>query len=77
PSKSHKPRPIGSVPFMAMLTICGICILFILWRRADSLRRIVSHQLKTFSRSAEGQIRLSNDDGPTVEEFLADDSDDE
>jgi len=59
-----------------LLTTCTLCALFILWRRADAFRRVVSHQLKTFSRS-EGQIRLSEDDGPPANEFLADDFDED
>jgi hypothetical protein len=57
---------------------CTLCALFILWRRANSLRGLVSHQLKTWTRS-EGRIRLSEDDGPPAAEFLGngDDDDDE
>jgi len=59
-----------------LFTTCTLCALFILWRRADALRRVVSHQLKTFNRS-EGRIRLSEDDGPPANEFLVDDFDED
>ncbi|KAF8900416.1 hypothetical protein CPB84DRAFT_1708934 [Gymnopilus junonius] len=76
PRESPKPQPIGNMPMLFLLTTCTLCGLFILWRRADALRRAVSHQLKTFNRS-EGRIRLSEDDGPPANEFLADDFDED
>ncbi|PPQ75784.1 hypothetical protein CVT26_001493 [Gymnopilus dilepis] len=95
PKESTKPKPIGSMPMLFLFTTCTLCALFILWKRADALRRVVSHQyvpenistfvlitsffdrrLKTFNRS-EGRIRLSEDDGPPANEFLADDFDDD
>lgn len=33
--------------------------------------------MKTFTSSSEGRIRLSEDDGPPANEFLADDYDDD
>ncbi|KAL1746589.1 hypothetical protein HDZ31DRAFT_3535, partial [Schizophyllum fasciatum] len=72
-----KPQPIGNIPLIFLFTLCGFCICFILWRRADSLRRVVSHQLKALTGRPDGQIRLSEGDGPTVEEFIVDDEDEE
>ncbi|KAG6827840.1 hypothetical protein H0H92_010300 [Tricholoma furcatifolium] len=77
PQESPRPQPIGNMPMIFLFTTCTLCVLFILWRRADALRRVVGHQLKTISRP-EGRIRLSVDDGPPAREFLGDDdSDDE
>ncbi|KAF9009622.1 hypothetical protein BDQ17DRAFT_1348438 [Cyathus striatus] len=76
PRESPKPQPIGNLSFVILVTLCTLCGLFILWRRADSLRQVVSHQLKTFTHS-EGRIRLSEDDGPSSREFLDDDYDDD
>ncbi|KAG6864753.1 hypothetical protein C0991_007354 [Blastosporella zonata] len=53
-----------------------MCLLFLLWKRADSFRRVVSHQLKTIS-PLEGRIRLSVDDGPPAREFIDDGDDNE
>ncbi|KAI5887902.1 uncharacterized protein SCHCODRAFT_02639183 [Schizophyllum commune H4-8] len=72
-----KPQPIGNIPLIFLFTLAGLCICFLLWRRADALRKVVSHQLKTLTGRPDGQIRLSDDDGPTVEEFIVDDEDEE
>ncbi|THV03527.1 hypothetical protein K435DRAFT_851830 [Dendrothele bispora CBS 962.96] len=71
PKVSPKPEPIGNMPWVFLLTTCILCLLFILWRRADSLRSVISHQLKTITRR-DGRIRLSEDDGPPAHEFLED-----
>lgn len=76
PRESTKPQPIGSILMIVLLTTCMLCFLFLLWRRADSLRSAVSHQLMTLTRS-EGRIRLSEDNGPPANEFLADDYDED
>lgn len=47
-----KPQPIGSFPFILLLTTAMVCVLFILWRRSDALRTVVSHQcVQTVSSS--------------------------
>ena len=46
PKESPKPQPIGSMLMIVLLTTCTLCLLFLLWRRADVLRRAVSHQLR-------------------------------
>ncbi|KAF8889121.1 hypothetical protein BD779DRAFT_1522085, partial [Infundibulicybe gibba] len=76
PHESPKPQPIGSMPLLFLLTTCTICLLYLLWRRADSLKSAVSHQLKTWTHT-EGRIRLSEDDGPPAREFIEDDDDDD
>ncbi|RDB17757.1 hypothetical protein Hypma_001073 [Hypsizygus marmoreus] len=76
PRESPRPEPIGNMPMIILFTTCTMCVLFVLWRRADSLRHVVSHQLKTFTRT-DGPIRLSIDDGPPAREFLEDDYDDD
>ena len=94
PKESPRPQPIGNAPFIILFTTCTLCFIFILWRRADALRRVVAHRyvlrrysliiaedisslsLKTF-RQNEGAIRLSQDEGPPANEFLADDYDDD
>ncbi|EGN94833.1 hypothetical protein SERLA73DRAFT_187901 [Serpula lacrymans var. lacrymans S7.3] len=76
PSEGNKPQPLGNFPLVLLFTFCTLCILFLLWRQANNLRRVVSHQLKTWSRQ-EGAIRLSQDDGPSAAEFLEDDYDED
>ncbi|KAL0952628.1 hypothetical protein HGRIS_006876 [Hohenbuehelia grisea] len=78
PRKGTKPEPIGNFPTLFLFTTCTICALFLLWRRADTLRRVVAQtlHLKTWSQT-EGNIRLSEDDGPSSTEFLDDGDDDE
>ncbi|KAF8970686.1 hypothetical protein BDZ97DRAFT_1790506 [Flammula alnicola] len=76
PQESRKPQPIGNVPLIFLFTTCTLCVIFLLWRRADAIRRVVSHRLRTFRRS-EGAIRLSQDDGPPANEFLEDDYDED
>ncbi|KIM41857.1 hypothetical protein M413DRAFT_139366 [Hebeloma cylindrosporum] len=76
PKESPKPQPIGNMPMIFLWTACTLCAIFLIWRKADTLRRVVSHRLKTFTR-AEGTIRLSEDDGPPASEFLGDDFDED
>ncbi|KAG2143991.1 hypothetical protein BD769DRAFT_1420902 [Suillus cothurnatus] len=77
PHEGNKPQPLGNFGLIFILTTCMLCLLYLLWRRASALRTVVSHQLQTWTRT-EGQIRLSEDDGPSATEFLtdADDEDD-
>ncbi|KIJ64386.1 hypothetical protein HYDPIDRAFT_112394 [Hydnomerulius pinastri MD-312] len=75
PREGNKPEPLGSVVFVILFTTSTLCLLYLLWRRASSLRAVVSHQLKTWT-AQEGRIRLSEDDGPPATEFLVD-ADDE
>ncbi|KIM61861.1 hypothetical protein SCLCIDRAFT_88690, partial [Scleroderma citrinum Foug A] len=75
PREGNKPEPIGNFPLVVLFTVCTSCLLYVLWRRASSLRTVVSHQLKTWT-TQEGRIRLSEDDGPAATEFLSD-ADDE
>ncbi|KAK2460455.1 hypothetical protein APHAL10511_007620 [Amanita phalloides] len=72
PRQSPKPEPIGNLTMILLFTTCAMCIIFLIWRKADSLRSVVSHQLKTFSEP-EGRIRLSEDDGPPAHSFIDDD----
>ncbi|TFY65297.1 hypothetical protein EVG20_g5647 [Dentipellis fragilis] len=74
PRESPKPQPLGHFPSVLFFTTATICLLFVLWRRANALRTVVSHQLKTWSRR-EGNIRLSIDDGPPAHSFLEDEYD--
>ncbi|KAJ7146213.1 hypothetical protein C8R44DRAFT_9469 [Mycena epipterygia] len=77
PKQSPKPQPMGgNMPMIFLFTTCTLCFLFILWRRASALRSVISHQLKTITRT-EGAIRLSQDDGPPAREFLEDDYDED
>ncbi|KAI0000810.1 hypothetical protein BJV74DRAFT_820822 [Russula compacta] len=77
PRPAPKPQPIGSFPFLLLFTTATVCVLFIIWRRSDTLRTVVAHQLKTWTRQ-EGAVRLSEDDGPPAHSFLdqVDDDDD-
>jgi len=72
PRGGNRPEPLGNDALLILLTTCTLGLLYILWRRANSLRAVVSHQLKTWT-TQEGRIRLSEDDGPAATEFLADD----
>ncbi|KAL6302573.1 hypothetical protein BKA93DRAFT_818391 [Sparassis latifolia] len=76
PRESPKPQPLGNFPLIFLFTTCTCCVLFLLWRRASSLRTVVAHRLNTWSRR-EGNIRLSIDDGPSSREFLDDDYDED
>ncbi|KAI0920625.1 hypothetical protein AcW1_002311 [Taiwanofungus camphoratus] len=76
PRQAPKPQPLGNLPLIFLFTTCTLCAVFILWRRASSLRTVVAHQLNTWTRK-EGRIRLSEDDGPPVHEFLQDDYDED
>ncbi|KAH8114823.1 hypothetical protein DFH11DRAFT_1589901 [Phellopilus nigrolimitatus] len=76
PRESPKPQPIGNFPLISLFTICTVCALFLLWRRANSLRTVVAHQLKTWTRD-EGRVRLSEDDGPPARSFVEDDEEDD
>ncbi|KAH0579984.1 hypothetical protein H2248_002803 [Termitomyces sp. 'cryptogamus'] len=59
---SRRPQPIGNIPILFLFTTCTMCILFVIWRRADSLRGIVAHQwacfLFSFRRSHSPTFRL-------------------
>lgn len=44
PKEEPKPQPIGYMPMVILFTTCMLCALFLLWRRADTLRRVVAHQ---------------------------------
>lgn len=74
PREGNKPQPLGNFGLIFIFTTSTLCLLYLLWRRASALRAVVSHQLKTWTRT-EGQIRLSEDDGPSAAEFLADEDD--
>ncbi|EIN05230.1 hypothetical protein PUNSTDRAFT_107513, partial [Punctularia strigosozonata HHB-11173 SS5] len=77
PKSSPKPQPIGNAPFIFLFTTCTLCAVFLLWRRASSLKRVIQHRLETWKETQEeGHIRLSEDDGPSAASFLADDYDD-
>jgi len=76
PREGSKPQPIGSDLFLFLFTLCTLCAVFLLWRRASSLRSVVGLQLKSWT-GGEGRIRLSMDDGPSAREFLEDDYDDD
>ncbi|KAJ3487929.1 hypothetical protein NLI96_g3209 [Meripilus lineatus] len=77
PRESPKPQPLGNGPFITLFTICTLCAIFILWRRASAIRAVVGHQLKSWAGRREGAIRLSLDDGPAAHEFLQDDYDED
>ncbi|OAX40981.1 hypothetical protein K503DRAFT_671875, partial [Rhizopogon vinicolor AM-OR11-026] len=76
PREGNKPQPLGNFGLIFIFTTSTLCLLYLLWRRASALRAVVSHQLKTWTRT-EGQIRLSEDDGPSAAEFLADEDDED
>ncbi|KAH9837734.1 uncharacterized protein C8Q71DRAFT_754211 [Rhodofomes roseus] len=76
PRKSPRPQPLGSIPFIFLFTTCALCVVFLLWRRASTLRKVVAHQLNTWTQN-QGTIRLSEDDGPPAIEFLSNDFDDD
>ncbi|KAF8624049.1 hypothetical protein AX15_006067 [Amanita polypyramis BW_CC] len=67
---------MGDTTVVFLFTICTLCIIFLIWRKSDSLKRVMSHQLKTLSEP-EGRIRLSEDDGPPARSFIEDDLEEE
>ncbi|KAF9650077.1 hypothetical protein BDM02DRAFT_3082727, partial [Thelephora ganbajun] len=71
---SPKPQPLTGIPFIFLFTTCGLCAIFLLWRKSDTLRSVVAHRLQPWSEG--GRIRLSEDDGPAATEFLDDDDGD-
>ena len=44
PKEEAKPQPIGNFPVVALLLLITLCALFLFWRKANGLRRIVGHQ---------------------------------
>ncbi|PCH43137.1 hypothetical protein WOLCODRAFT_138210 [Wolfiporia cocos MD-104 SS10] len=76
PRQAPKPQPLGNLPFIILFMLCTLCAVFLLWRRASTLKAVVAHQLNTWTRK-EGRIRLSEDDGPPAREFLDEDEYDE
>lgn len=76
PREGNKPQPLGNFVLIFLFTTSTLCLLYLLWRRASTLRAVVSHQLQTWTRP-EGQIRLSEDDGPSATEFLTDGDDED
>ncbi|KAF8266016.1 hypothetical protein EI94DRAFT_1587063 [Lactarius quietus] len=71
-----KPQPIGSFPFILLCTTATVCLLFVIWRRSETLRTVVAHQLKTWT-GQEGAVRLSEDDGPPAHSFLREDDEED
>jgi hypothetical protein len=71
PSPGKKPQPIGGSFITLPITIAVLCFLFIFYRRASAIKRVVSVKLKSLRR--QGAVRLSEDDGPSTHEFLDDD----
>ncbi|KAH8822661.1 hypothetical protein DL96DRAFT_303646 [Flagelloscypha sp. PMI_526] len=67
--------PMGTVPAVILLIICGICMIIALARKANAVRRVISHRLQILTgQPDDGRIRLSEDDlSPSVAEFLHDD----
>jgi hypothetical protein len=43
PKPSPKPQPFGNEPLLVVFTICVFCALFLLYRRASSLKTIVTN----------------------------------
>ncbi|KAI8990364.1 hypothetical protein BD414DRAFT_514160 [Trametes punicea] len=76
PRLSTKPQPLGNGLTIFLFTACVLCAIFLLWRRASQLRRVMAHQLSNLP-GGDGRIRLSLDEGPSAREFLDDDYDDD
>jgi len=73
PRKSpHPDDPFAGMLFIPILALASVCLLFVLYRRASSLRYVVGNQLKTWT-NREGRIRLSEDDGPSAQSFVVND----
>ncbi|EIW76641.1 hypothetical protein CONPUDRAFT_84607 [Coniophora puteana RWD-64-598 SS2] len=72
PRLGHKNEPTGSFLIPLVLTIGGLALVFLLWRRASQLKSIVAHQLQTWRGDNAGNVRLSEDNGPPASEFLVD-----
>ena len=39
-----KPEPLGNVALVILSTTCTVCMLFLLWRRASTIKVVVAHQ---------------------------------
>ncbi|KAI0691798.1 hypothetical protein BC835DRAFT_98912 [Cytidiella melzeri] len=76
PRKAPKPQPMGNFAMLFLFTTCTICALFLLWRRASSVRMVVAHRLQEWTGN-EGGIRLSIEDGPSAREFIDDEEDED
>ncbi|KZS89485.1 hypothetical protein SISNIDRAFT_489166 [Sistotremastrum niveocremeum HHB9708] len=78
PKPSPKPEPSVSLstlaPWLILFSVATASLLFILWRRASSLKYVVQHKLKDVSwPKRSGAIRLDEgDQGPPAETFLDD-----
>ena len=65
-----KPRPIGSFPFLLLCTTATACLLFVIWRRSETLRTVVAHQcvqcgpVLYFSYAASHDFQTENVDTP-------------
>lgn len=44
PREGNRPEPLGNVGLLIFATTCTLGLLYLLWRRASSLRAVVSHQ---------------------------------
>ncbi|KDQ07434.1 hypothetical protein BOTBODRAFT_38835 [Botryobasidium botryosum FD-172 SS1] len=73
PRPSPNPEPSDAVLFVIPIMLFILCLFFLLFRRASSLRTVVQHQLRTWTHG-EGRIRLSSD-GPSASSFVDQDLD--
>ncbi|KAG8843203.1 hypothetical protein FRB96_004230 [Tulasnella sp. 330] len=49
-----------------------LCLLFILYRRAASIKHVIGTRLKEWT-GQEGGVRLSEDNGPSAQSFVVND----
>ncbi|KZO98303.1 hypothetical protein CALVIDRAFT_39379 [Calocera viscosa TUFC12733] len=70
-----EPTPLTPGILWLLVSLLGICCIFLLYRRAGRLVTI-AQPLKRLLRRREGRIRLS-EDGPPAEVFVQDDEPEE
>jgi len=67
----HDDSPLTPPIIWLLVSILGVCALFLLYRRASRLISLGQHPLKNMLRPSEGRIRLS-EEGPPAESFTHD-----
>ncbi|KAG8980237.1 hypothetical protein FRB93_009325 [Tulasnella sp. JGI-2019a] len=75
PDPRKSPHPDGGfmgLTLAPLLALAVLCLLFILYRRAASIKYIIGTRLNEWT-GQEGQVRLSEDNGPSAQSFVVND----
>ncbi|KAL7412148.1 hypothetical protein BDY24DRAFT_393400 [Mrakia frigida] len=62
PRSGSPPQPTEHLILVPVLAIITLCILFILWRRADAMKGAVAYRLKNRTLRGPGTIRLGDEE---------------